>query len=139
MTEILALHAFDDNYIWLLRARGCVAVVNPAMRRRCLPIWNAAATASAPSSPPITTATTSAAWRKSSASRPVFGPALENIAGVTPCPERRRTHRAAGNRRRTRGDCRARTYPRPHRLLSPNIDDDGALFCGDTLFGAGCG
>ena len=29
MTEILALPAFDDNYIWLLRANGLVAVVDP--------------------------------------------------------------------------------------------------------------
>ena len=29
MIEILALHAFDDNYIWLLRAGGHVAVVDP--------------------------------------------------------------------------------------------------------------
>ena len=29
MTEILALPAFDDNYIWLLRANGQVAVVDP--------------------------------------------------------------------------------------------------------------
>ena len=29
MTEILALHAFEDNYIWLLRAGGFAVVVDP--------------------------------------------------------------------------------------------------------------
>ncbi|HEX6829344.1 MAG TPA: MBL fold metallo-hydrolase, partial [Burkholderiales bacterium] len=29
MTEVVALPAFEDNYIWVIRNDGCAAVVDP--------------------------------------------------------------------------------------------------------------
>jgi hydroxyacylglutathione hydrolase len=69
----------------------------------------------------------------------VFGPALENIAGVT--------HPLSGGERIELPEIGVELeviavpgHTRGHiAYYGPNIDDDGALFCGDTLFGAGCG
>jgi hydroxyacylglutathione hydrolase len=141
MTEILALHAFDDNYIWLLRARGCVAVVDPGDAapvlahlersgdRLCAILAthhhgdHVGGLAEILARFPV----------------PVFGPALENIAGVT--------HALSGGERIELPEIGVELeviavpgHTRGHiAYYGPNIDDDGALFCGDTLFGAGCG
>jgi glyoxylase-like metal-dependent hydrolase (beta-lactamase superfamily II) len=140
MTEILALPAFDDNYIWLLRANGLVAVVDPGDAAPVLPTWRKAATASAPSSPPTTTATMSAA-------SPNCWP--RHRSGVRPGhrEHRRRDPRAGGGERiEVPGigvDFEVIAVPGHTRghlaYYGPSLDDTGALFCGDTLFGAGCG
>ena len=141
MTEILALHAFDDNYIWLLRAGGCVAVVDPGDAAPVLAHLEqsgdrlCAILATHHHGDHI-------GGLEELTSRfpvPVFGPALENIAGVS--------HALSGGEHielpgigvsleiiavpgHTRGHI---------AYYGPNIAGDGALFCGDTLFGAGCG
>jgi hydroxyacylglutathione hydrolase len=141
MTEILALHAFDDNYIWLLRAGGCVAVVDPGDAapvlahleksgdRLCAILAthhhgdHVGGLAELVDRFPV----------------PVFGPALENIPGVS--------HALSGGERIELPEIGAGFeviavpgHTRGHiAYYGPNIDGDGVLFCGDTLFGAGCG
>jgi hydroxyacylglutathione hydrolase len=143
MTEILALPAFDDNYIWLLRAGRLRRRGGP---RRCRSGAGAPGarpvTASAPSSLPTITATTSAAWRNCSPAfrSPCIGPATREHPRRDASALRRRAHRTSRSRCRIRHHRRARTYPRPHCLLWPKSRrNDGVVFCGDTLFGAGCG
>ena len=141
MTEILALHAFDDNYIWLLRAGGCVVVVDPGDAapvlahleqsgdRLCAILAthhhgdHVGGLAELIGHFPV----------------PVFGPALENIPGVS--------HGLSGGERiklpEIGTDFEVIAVPGHTRghiaYYGPNIDGDGVLFCGDTLFGAGCG
>ncbi|MCK9381618.1 MAG: hydroxyacylglutathione hydrolase [Sulfuritalea sp.] len=141
MTEILGLHAFDDNYIWLLRAGGCVAVVDPGDAAPVL------------------------AYLQRSGDRlcailathhhgdhvgglaeilarfpvPVFGPAIENIPGVS--------HPLTGGERIELPEIALQLdviavpgHTRGHiAYYGPSLNDHGAVFCGDTLFGAGCG
>ncbi|MDO8788282.1 MAG: hydroxyacylglutathione hydrolase [Sulfuritalea sp.] len=141
MTEILALHAFDDNYIWLLRAGGYVAVVDPGDAAPVL------------------------AYLEQSGDRlcailsthhhgdhvggladilarfpvPVFGPGLENIPGVS--------HPLAGGERIELPEISLHLdiiavpgHTRGHiAYYGPSLNGHGAVFCGDTLFGAGCG
>jgi len=141
MPEILALPAFDDNYIWLLRAEGRAAVVDPGDAAPVL------------------------AWLERSGDRlcailathhhgdhvggvqelvarfpvPVFGPALESIPGVTQAlhggerievPELGVPLDVIAVPGHTRGHI---------AYYGPTLDDHGSVFCGDTLFGAGCG
>jgi hydroxyacylglutathione hydrolase len=141
MTEILGLPAFDDNYIWLIRAKGHVAVVDPG------------------------DATPVLAWIETSGDRlcavlathhhgdhvgglaeilarfpaPVFGPRLEGIPGVS--------HPLDGGERIELPEIgigfeiiAVPGHTRGHiAYYGPSIDEVGAVFCGDTLFGAGCG
>ena len=141
MTEILGLHAFDDNYIWLLRDRGCVAVVDPGdaapvLRhleqsgdRLCAILAthhhgdHVGGLAELLARFPV----------------PVFGPGTENIPGVS--------HPLAGGERIEVSELALELeiidvpgHTRGHiAYYGPSLDDNGAIFCGDTLFGAGCG
>ncbi len=141
MTEILALHAFDDNYIWLLRADGQVAVVDPGDAAPVLLHLDASGDRLC-----AILATHHHGDHVGGVAEllarfpvPVFGPASENIPGVT--------HPLSGGEHievpgigvgldviavpgHTRGHI---------AYYGPTIGADGALFCGDTLFGAGCG
>ena len=141
MTEILALHAFDDNYIWLLRAAGCVAVVDPGDAAPVLAHLEQSGDRLC-----AILATHHHGDRVGGLEEltagfpvPVFGPALENIAGVSRAlsggehielPEIGLGLDVIAVPGHTRGHI---------AYYGPNIDGDGALFCGDTLFGAGCG
>jgi hydroxyacylglutathione hydrolase len=141
MIEIRFLHAFNDNFIWLLHARGCVAVVDPG---DAVPVLD---------------------YLERSGDRlcailathhhgdhvggveeilarfpvPVFGPALENIPGVS--------HPLAGGERievpQIGLELKVISVPGHTRghiaYYGPSLGSDGAVFCGDTLFGAGCG
>jgi hydroxyacylglutathione hydrolase len=141
MTEILALPAFDDNYIWLLRAAGHAAVVDPGDAAPVLRHLEASGDrlcailvthhhgdhvgglAELLARFPV----------------PVFGPGLENIPGVSRPLSGGESIEVAelgigfeiiavpGH---TRGHI---------AYYGPSLGADGALFCGDTLFGAGCG
>lgn len=141
MTEILGLHAFDDNYIWLLRDRGCVAVVDPGdaapvLRhleqsgdRLCAILAthhhgdHVGGLAELLARFPV----------------PVYGPSLENIPGVS--------HPLAGGERIEVSELALELeiidvpgHTRGHiAYYGSSLDDNGAIFCGDTLFGAGCG
>ena len=141
MTEILALHAFDDNYIWLLRANGWVAVVDPG---DAVPVLGHLAKTGDRLCAILTTHhhgdhIGGLAELLARFPVPVFGPGLESIPGVT--------HPLTGGERidvphigieldviavpgHTRGHI---------AYYGPSLGDDGAVFCGDTLFGAGCG
>ena len=143
MLEIRALPAFDDNYIWLLRSSGFAAVVDPGDAAPVL------------------------AWLKHSGDKlcailvthhhgdhvggldallahapvPVFGPAAENIAGVS--------HSLHGGEHITLPELEVQLdviavpgHTRGHlAYYGATLGDaaQGAIFCGDTLFGAGCG
>ncbi|TRZ65432.1 MAG: hydroxyacylglutathione hydrolase [Rhodocyclaceae bacterium] len=141
MTEILGLRAFDDNYIWLLRAAGCVAVVDPGDAgpvlahleksgdRLCAILAthhhgdHVGGLAELLARFPV----------------PVFGPELENIPGVT--------HPLAGGERIELPEISLHLdviavpgHTRGHiAYYGPSLNGHGAVFCGDTLFGAGCG
>lgn len=141
MTEILALHAFDDNYIWLLRDAGHIAVVDPGDAtpvlahlersgdRLCAILAthhhgdHVGGLAELISRFPV----------------PVFGPGLESIDGVS--------HPLLGGERITLPELSLEFeviavpgHTRGHiAYYGSSLGDDGALFCGDTLFGAGCG
>jgi hydroxyacylglutathione hydrolase len=141
MTEILALHAFDDNYIWLLRAAGCVAVVDPG---DAAPVLAHLEQSGDRLCAILTTHhhgdhIGGLAELTSRFPVPVFGPALENIPGVDRAL-------SGGERIEVPGIgvgfevIAVPGHTRGHiAYYGPNIDGDGALFCGDTLFGAGCG
>lgn len=141
MIEILALNAFEDNYIWLLRAAGCVAVVDPGDAtpvldhlehsgdRLCAILAthhhgdHVGGVEELLARSPV----------------PVFGPALENIPGMT--------HPLSGGEHITLPELGVELeviavpgHTRGHiAYYGPSLGDDGAVFCGDTLFGAGCG
>jgi hydroxyacylglutathione hydrolase len=141
MNEILGLHAFDDNYIWLLRAGGCVAAVDPGDAtpvldhleksgdRLCAILVthhhgdHVGGIAELLARHPV----------------PVFGPASENIPGVS--------EPLVGGERIELPllDVQLEVISVPGHTLGhlayygPSLMGDGALFCGDTLFGAGCG
>jgi hydroxyacylglutathione hydrolase len=141
MNEILGLHAFDDNYIWLLRAGGCVAAVDPGDAtpvldhleksgdRLCAILVthhhgdHVGGIAELLARHPV----------------PVFGPAIENIPGVS-------EPLVGGERIEVpQLDVQLEVIAVPGHTLGhlayygPSLMGDGALFCGDTLFGAGCG
>ena len=141
MTEILALPAFDDNYIWLLRARGCVAVVDPGDAAPVLAHLEksgdrlCAILATHHHGDHVG----GLAEILARFAVPVFGPAIENIPGVS--------HPLAGGERIELPEINVELeiiavpgHTRGHiAYYGPSIDDHGAVFCGDTLFGAGCG
>ena len=141
MTEILALPAFDDNYIWLLRAGGHVAVVDPG---DAVPVLGHLAKTGDRLCAILTThhhgdhiGGLAEILRRFPV--PVFGPALENIPGVS--------HPLAGGERIELPEIGLELevisvpgHTRGHiAYYGPSLDEHGAVFCGDTLFGAGCG
>jgi hydroxyacylglutathione hydrolase len=141
MIEILALPAFDDNYIWLLRANGRVAVVDPG---DAAPVIAHVAKSGDRLCAILATHhhgdhIGGVAELLARYPVPVFGPALENIAGVTnplaggehiELPEIGVALEVIAVPGHTRGHL---------AYYGPNIGAAGALLCGDTLFGAGCG
>jgi hydroxyacylglutathione hydrolase len=141
MTEILALPAFDDNYIWLLRAEGCVAVVDPG---DAAPVLQHLAKTGDRLCAILATHhhgdhVGGIAELLATEAVPVFGPAAENIAGVT--------HALTGGEHITVPGIGVEFevlavpgHTRGHlAYYGPSLAGTGALFCGDTLFGAGCG
>ncbi len=141
MTEILALPAFDDNYIWLLRARGFVAVVDPG---DAAPVLAHLEKSGDRLCAMLTTHhhgdhVGGLAEILACFPVPVFGPGIENIPGVT--------HALAGGERIGLPEIGVEFeviavpgHTRGHlAYYGPSIGGDGVIFCGDTLFGAGCG
>ena len=141
MTEILGLHAFDDNYIWLLRGQGCVAVVDPG---DAAPVLDYLEQSGDRLCAILTTHhhgdhVGGLAEILARFPVPVFGPELENIPGVS--------HPLTGGEHIELPELALHLdiiavpgHTRGHiAYYGPSIDTDGAVFCGDTLFGAGCG
>lgn len=141
MTEILALHAFDDNYIWLLRAGGHVAVVDPG---DAVPVLGHLAQTGDRLCAVLVTHhhgdhVGGVAELVARFSVPVFGPELEHIPGVT------RPLSGGEHIRLPHIGTGFEVIAVPGHTCGhiayygPSLGDDGAVFCGDTLFGAGCG
>ena len=141
MIEITALPAFDDNYILLLRNRGRVAVVDPG---DAVPVIDHLARSGEQLAAILLThhhgdhvgGVGELAARHPV---PIFGPAAENIADVTQAL-------VGGERITVPGiDIDLEVIAVPGHTsghlayYGPSLGTTGALFCGDTLFGAGCG
>jgi hydroxyacylglutathione hydrolase len=137
--EITPIPAFDDNYIWLLRRNGSpwAAAVDPgdpaplrralqqrSLRLGCLLIthhhWDHAGGID----------DLVAAYPEC----PVYGPCDSRIPGIT-------HPRSDGMEVQVPGlDCRLRVLAVPgHTSSHIAFLGESALFCGDTLFAAGCG
>ena len=137
MFEIIRIPAFKDNYIWLLRKGASAVVVDPGeahgvlevLARECLTL----------SSMLIThhhhdhqDGVADLLLRYPSAE--VFGPAVESITGLTRPLRGGETIAPAGL------DVELQVLAVPgHTLGHLAYYCPDALFCGDILFGAGCG
>ncbi|AJP49490.1 hydroxyacylglutathione hydrolase [Rugosibacter aromaticivorans] len=139
--EIIALPAFTDNYIWVLRHAGQVAVVDPGDatpvreylaqtgERLCAVLVthyhpdHIGGIAEIIAHHPV----------------PVYGPASENIAEVS------HSLRGGEHIQLPEIDCEFDVITLPGHTLGhiayygSDIGEAGAVFCGDTLFAAGCG
>ncbi len=136
MPTVLHVEAFADNYIWLVAAGGAAAIVDPGDEAPVL------ARLEAEGLRPVAILCTHHHWDHTGAIRdllarydmPVYGPAAETIPG--------RTAALAGGDR----------VALPELGLALDVLDvpghtrghiayhgAGLLFCGDTLFSAGCG
>jgi hydroxyacylglutathione hydrolase len=134
--EIFPLPAFEDNYIWCLRRAGIVAVVDPG---DAAPVLKHLADSGDRLCAILVTHhhhdhIDGIAELMARYPVPVFAPAAESIAGTTQpvsggdrieLPELGIEFDVLDVAGHTRGHV---AYYRP-----------GALFCGDTLFGCGCG
>ncbi|MEJ2522964.1 MAG: hydroxyacylglutathione hydrolase [Gammaproteobacteria bacterium] len=138
MLRVTPVRAFRDNYIWLIHGRrsDCVAVVDPG---DASPVEAAVAEAGLTIEAILIThhhPDHAGGIGRLTADRqvPVFGPAQERIAGVT-----RRV--AGGDRVEIPAlDLGFEVLDVPgHTAGHIAYYGHGALFCGDTLFSAGCG
>lgn len=139
--EIIALPAFTDNYIWVLRHAGRVAVVDPGDANPVLEYL--AKTGDDLCAVLIThyhpDHIGGIAEIIAHHPAPVYGPASENIAGVS--------HPLHGGERiqLTEIECEFEIITLPGHTLGhiayydSSLGEAGAVFCGDTLFAAGCG
>jgi hydroxyacylglutathione hydrolase len=141
--QVIGLPAFDDNYIWVLRRDGIAAVVDPG---DAAPVQaHLTATGDRLAAILLThhhgdhVGGVTGLVKGSASTIEVYGPAAENIAGVT-------RPLAGGECLRLPGldlelDVLAVPgHTRGHLAYhAAAIGTSGALFCGDTLFGAGCG
>lgn len=132
--EIIALPAFRDNYIWLLRHGTQATVVDPGDAQPVLRhlAENGLSLAAILITHHHADHTGGIAALLDRAAVPVHGPARESIPGVS--------HRVGdGDRVRVPGadfrvmDIPGHTAGHVAYYAAPN------LFCGDTLFAAGCG
>ena len=133
---IIPLPAFRDNYIWLLRAGACAVVVDPG---EAAPVLRYLADEGLTLAAILITHhhpdhVGGVAELLALAPVPVYGPALEAIAGIDhPVGE--------GDVVRLPGlGVELRVFDIPgHTAGHVGYYGDSALFCGDTLFAAGCG
>jgi len=134
--DIQALRAFEDNYIWLLRAGRRVVAVDPGDEA---PVLDYLAKEDAGLAAILLTHhhgdhTGGVAGLLARHPVPIFGPAGETIAGVT-VPLREGDPVALPG---FQGHFRVIDVP-GHTHGHIAYYGHGALFCGDTLFGCGCG
>ena len=136
MFDIIRIPAFKDNYIWLLRQGTSAAVVDPGDAR---PVLEVLAREGLSLTAILVThhhADHQGGVASLLAQHPaeVFGPAAESIAGMT-------RSLADGDRVRIAScDIEFQVIAVPgHTLGHIAYYGSGCLFCGDTLFSAGCG
>jgi hydroxyacylglutathione hydrolase len=135
--EVVSLPAFDDNYIWVLRKEGQAVVVDPGDATPVLAHLKASGDRLVAILITHHHGDHCGGVADLAAQHPavaVYGPALESIAGVT--------HPLQGGERLNLDalGIEFEVIPVPgHTRGHLAYYGDGALFCGDTLFGAGCG
>jgi hydroxyacylglutathione hydrolase len=134
MMDVLHVPAFQDNYIWLIRLDNAVAIVDPGDAEPVIAAieaqhWNPMAVLCTHHHADHVGGAAELAGRYEI---PVFGPARERIPAVThPLDE--------GNRVELPG-LQFDVFATPgHTLGHIMYYGHGLLFCGDTLFSAGCG
>ncbi len=139
--ELFALPAFADNYIWVLRHAGNVAIVDPG---DAAPVLNYLAQSGERLCAVLVTHyhpdhIGGIAEIIAHHPAPVYGPASENIAQVT------RPLSGGEQISLPALDIEFDVITVPGHTLGhiayygPRIGDAGAVLCGDTLFAAGCG
>jgi hydroxyacylglutathione hydrolase len=134
--DVIPIPAFRDNYIWLLRKGAAAVVVDPGDAQ---PVLDLLAQDRLSLSAILVThhhADHQGGVATLLAHHPVevFGPAAESITGVT------RSLRDGEIVRITSCDIEFQVIAVPgHTLGHIAYYGSGCLFCGDTLFGAGCG
>lgn len=142
MIKVVGLPAFNDNYIWLLRESGKVLVVDPG---DAAPVLKHMASTGDTLTAILLTHHHSdhiggveELLRRCPVPPTVYGPAAENIAAITHSLNGGEHIRPSG----LSTDLQVLAVPGHTRghiaYFAPGIGE-GALFCGDTLFGAGCG
>lgn len=138
--DIQGLRAFEDNYIWLLREGRHVVVVDPgddAPVRRYLADEDASLAAI------LLTHhhgdhTGGVAGLLARQAVPVYGPAAESISAIT-IPLREGDKVSLPNLQIELRVIDVPGHTRGHIAYYGVMNGQGALFCGDTLFGCGCG
>lgn len=143
MLKVQGLHAFEDNYIWLIKQpeKPYIAIVDPGDADPVI------AAIESQSLEPVAILITHHHWDHTGGIAdllarypvPVYGPARESIPHMTQglvegnvvhLPELEAQFKVLDAPGHTAG----------HILYySPNDGDHGLLFCGDTLFAGGCG
>jgi hydroxyacylglutathione hydrolase len=136
MFDVIRIPAFKDNYIWLLRNGAAAVVVDPGDARPVLNVLEREGLSLA-----AILITHHHADHQGGVANllahgacPVFGPAAESITGLT------QPLRGGEVIRVDALDAEFRVLPVPgHTLGHLAYYGAGCVFCGDTLFGAGCG
>ena len=139
MATIIAVPAFSDNYVWLLRSGAQAAVVDPGdaapvlERLRADALGVAAILATHHHQDHVGGINA----LRGTSDIPVYGPARESI------PSRTRAL-AEGDSVDVPGIATFRVLDIPghtagHIAFTGRVDGEPVVFCGDTLFAAGCG
>lgn len=136
MFDVIRIPAFNDNYIWLLHNGAVAVVVDPGDARPVIDVLereNLSLAAILITHHHADHQGGVAALLERSPC-PVFGPAAESITGLT------QPLRGGETIRLDALDTEFRVLPVPgHTLGHLAYYGAGCVFCGDTLFGAGCG
>lgn len=136
MDQVLHVEAFSDNYIWLIVRAGAAAIVDAGDEE---PVFRAL---EAGGFAPAAVLCTHHHWDHTGANRdllarydlPVYGPAAERIPGCS------RALADGDHVRLSELDLELAVLAVPgHTRGHIAYYGEGMLFCGDTLFSAGCG